>query len=420
MDHVPMQMIRQRWDQPDITDIPARLADELERAGILCSLRPGAAIAISAGSRGIATMSQVLKGLVAIVAARGATPFVFPAMGSHGGGTAAGQVALLADLGVTEESMGCPIRASMEVEQVGRTAGGIPVYVDALAAKADGILLVNRIKKHTNFDAPIESGLCKMAVIGMGKHTQAVAVHKFGNEAFVQDLPEIARVALTRAPVLGGVALLENAWGGLAELVALPADQIVAREPALLARSKALCAKIPFSRVHLALVERMGKELSGTGMDCYVIGRKRIIGEPEWPETPSLSTLVVLDLTEASHGNGVGVGLADLTTRRLADKIDWGVTQANVMTSGNLERAKLPLAMATDRDAVEAAGFRERAVGDDDLTVVCLRDTLHLRELYVSTNLAHSPGVGVQWDLVGPEGRLAFDHDGNWLSPFAH
>ena len=418
LDSLPMVMIRQRWQQPDITDIEGAAHRALLDSGALTRIGAGQSIAITAGSRGIKTMPRVLRALVDAVKARGAQPFIFPAMGSHGGGTAQGQREMLAGLGVSEATMGCPVRASMEVTSVGSSQRGMPVVVDSLALAADGILVVNRIKKHTNFDGPVESGLCKMAVIGMGKHAQAVAVHQYGNEALRSDLQEIAGIVFREAPVLAGVGLIENAWGGLARVVGLPADHIVDAEPALFRESKEVGAKLPFHDIDVAIVERIGKDISGTGMDCYVIGRRRIIGEPDWPEAPRISSLIVLGLTEASHGNGLGVGLADFCTRRLADAIDWQVTRANVMTSGNLERAKLPLVLDCDRSAIESAAFRERRRPPRELRVVCMPDTLHLRHLYVSSNLAHSRGLSSAWEIVSDEGRLCFDAKGSLRSPF--
>lgn len=410
--------VRQRWDQPDIHDLESAALQALAQSGALARIQPAQEIAITAGSRGIASVPRILRAIVGAVRQRGASPFIFPAMGSHGGGTAEGQRGMLSELGITEDTMGVPIRSSMEVVRIGTTPRGIPVHLDANAAGADGIIMVNRIKKHTNFDGPVESGLCKMAVIGMGKHTQAVTVHQYGNYGLREYIPDVARVVLEAAPVLGGLAIIENAWGGVAELIGIAPGEIVEREPALLKRSKALCAKIPFREVDVAVVERMGKEISGTGMDCYVIGRRRIIGEPEWPEPPTLRSLVVLDITPASHGNAVGIGLADFATKRLAGQIDWAVTQKNVMTSGNLERAKLPFVYDTDREAIETAAFRERQTPIDNLRFIAMRDTSHLRDLLVSEALLRDPGAREGLDILGEPVLLPFDAAGNWASPF--
>ena len=401
VDDLRVVRIRQNWDQPQVTDIGDAVGRALADAGALGRIAPGDEIAITAGSRGIASLPDVLRAIVKAVRQRGGEPFLFPAMGSHGGGTAEGQAALLVGLSISESTIGAPVRASMEVVSLGETPAGISVYLDAQAASADGIIMVNRVKKHTNFDAPVESGLCKMAVIGMGKHRQAAELHQYGNEGFRTHLVPIASHVLACAPVLAGIALIENAWGGLAEVVGLPAEKIVDEEPALLRRAKSLSAKIPFKRLDIAVVEQMGKEISGTGMDCYVIGRRRIIGEPEWPEAPDIHSLVVLDLTEASHGNAVGIGLADFTTRHLADKIDWQATYTNVMTSGYSERAKLPIVMPTARRAVEAAAFRERAKPLSELRLAIVRDTLHLGELLVSEVLLGDVAAQEHLQAVG-------------------
>lgn len=419
LEAVDMYRVRQRWEQPNIDDLAAAVAEQLERAGALARIQPGDEIAITAGSRGIACMPEVLRAIVGAVRARNGSPFIFPAMGSHGGGTAEGQRELLAGMGIEESSIGAPIRATMEVVQLGEIEAGVPVYLDAHAAAADGIIMANRIKKHTNYDGPYESGLCKMAVIGMGKHTQAVAVHQHGNYGLREYIPQVARVVFDRSKVLAGLAIVENARGGVAELVGLAPNEIHDAEPALLLRAKAYCAKIPFHEVDIAIVERMGKDISGTGMDCYVVGRKRIIGEPEWPEAAQIGSLVVLDLTEASHGNAVGVGLADFTTRRLVDQIDWASMERNILTSGNMERGKVPLAYDTDRDAIETASFRERMIPVDALRIVCLRDTLHLEEVLVSAPLAEAARARPDLDVIEGPMSLPFDEAGMWRSPLA-
>ena len=418
LDELRMTLVRQRWEQPEIADLAVAVGEQLARTGALARIRRGDEIAITAGSRGIRSAPDVLRAVIAEVRSRGGEPFIFPAMGSHGGGTATGQVAMLDSLGISETTMGVPVRASMEVVQLGETPGGRPVYLDAIASKADGIVAVNRVKKHTNYDGPIESGLCKMAVIGMGKHMQAAAVHQFGNPGLCDFILEIAGTLFKRANVLAGVAILENARGGVAELVGLRPEEIVDQEPGLLKRAKELCAKIPFHDLDLAIVEKMGKEISGTGMDCYVIGRKRIIGEPEWAEAPNISSLVVLDLTDASHGNAVGVGLADFATRRLADKIDWPITRANVMTSGNMERAKLPFVLDSDREALEVAAFRERAKPLEALRVIAIQDTLHLRHLLVSSALLEAVRDHPDLEIIGAPGPLPLTGTGGWVSPF--
>lgn len=415
LDGLVLYRVRQRWQQPQVVDVEHEVITQIERSGLLERLKPGDQVAITAGSRGIADIVSVLRALVRAVRARGGDPFIFPAMGSHGGGTAAGQQALLAELGITEQTTGAPIRASMEVVQLGQTSVGTPVYLDALAARADGIIVVNRIKKHTNIDGLVESGLCKMMAIGMGKHAGAAAMHQRSNTDLANELMPGAHLVLRQAPIWGGVALIENASGNLAEVVCLGPDAIIEREPELLRYAKTLSATIPFRRIDIALVERMGKEISGTGMDCFVIGRRRIIGEPEWEEAPMIHSLVLLDISPGSHGNAVGAGLADFTTQRLVSKIDWQVTMVNVLTSGNLERAKVPLTFPDDRQALEAAAFRERSRSLDCLRFIALRDTLHLQELVISEFLVNEHHALMEV-LDGPF-PVRFDAQGNWISP---
>jgi hypothetical protein len=415
---VRVVMVRQLWHQPEIADVAAETVAQLERTGALDRIAFGDEIAITAGSRGIATMPLIIRTVVEAVRARGGRPFIFPAMGSHGGGTAEGQRVLLAELGIDEHTMGAPIRSDMSVVQIGSSASGLPVYLDAQAARARGIIMVNRIKKHTSFDAERESGLCKMAVIGMGKHHQAVTVHRYGNDGIARLIPEVAACVFAQAPVLAGLALVENARGGLASLTGLSREEILDAEPALLRTAKSLSPKIPFRRIDIGLVEQLGKDISGTGMDCYVIGRKRVIGEPEWPEAPDIHSLVVLRMTHASHGNALGVGLADFTTEELVREIDWPAVKANVLASGNMERGKIPFTYATDREALEAAGFRERIFEPRDLRIAVVRDTLHLEHLLVSEALLPQVAANPDLTVISDAMPLPFDGAGRWKSPF--
>jgi hypothetical protein len=414
---VRMVLVRQLWHQPEIADVAAEVIAQLEHTGALERIEPGDEIAITAGSRGIATMPVVIKTIVEAVRARGGRPFIFPAMGSHGGGTAEGQRTLLAELGIDERTMGAPIRSDMSVVQIGISTSGLPVYLDAQASRAKGIIMVNRVKKHTSFDAERESGLCKMAVIGMGKHRQAVTVHRYGNDGIARLIPEVAACVFANAPILAGLALVENARGGLASITGLRREEILDAEPALLRTARSLSPKIPFHQIDIGLVEQLGKDISGTGMDCYVIGRKRVIGESEWPEAPDIHSLLVLRVTPASHGNALGVGLADFTTEELVREIDWPVVRANVLASGNMERGKIPFTYATDKEALEAAGFRERQTAPADLRIVAIRDTLHLEHLLVSEALLPEVNANVDLAIVSDPMPLPFDAAGRWQSP---
>jgi hypothetical protein len=337
-------------------------------------------------------------------------------MGSHGGATAEGQVELLRDLGVAEAGMGAPIRATMAVVEIGRTPSGLPAYLDENAARADGIIAVNRIKKHTDFGGDFGSGLMKMLVIGMGKQAQALAIHQHGAPGLRRYIPEVAEVVIARAKLLMGVGIVENAYGRAHTLACIPPAQIPGRERELFTRASALAARLPFDALDLLIVEELGKEISGTGMDTTVIGRMRIAGEPE-PASPQIGTIVVLDVTDASHGNAVGTGLADVTTARLVGRIDRDALYANVITSNFYERGKIPLAMASDREAIETALHLYRRRPPESLRVAWIKNTASLDPMLVSPALIAeargTPGVRVE-----PAAQaMAFDAAGRLHSP---
>lgn len=378
--------VTQRWNQPRIADVEAAVTAALEAGGLRGRLRPGMVVAITAGSRGVARLPEILRAAVAFCRTAECKPFLFPAMGSHGGGTAEGQRALLADLGITEASVGAQIRATMEVIQVAETAEGLPVYLDRHAAAADGVLVINRVKAHTDFEGRFESGLAKMLTIGMGKHAQALAIHQHGAAGLREHTPRIAAAMLATGRVLGTLAIVENAEEAPALLEALPPDRILEREPALLIQAKAWAARLPVDALDILLVEELGKEISGTGMDTNVIGRRGIPGEPD-PPRPRVTTLVVLDVTAASHGNALGVGLADITTDRLVRQIDRASTYANVLTSGFLDRGKIPLHFPTDREAIATALHLNRRQPLTALRVAWIKNTLRLTDLLVSEAL---------------------------------
>jgi len=394
-------------------DIEGATLRALEASGGLLAIKPGQRIAITAGSRGIANLPQVLRVVCAAVRSRGAEPFLFPAMGTHGGGTAEGQTAVLAAMGITEATVGAPIVSSMAVVSLGTSSEGVPVFLDRSAAEADGLIAVNRIKSHTDYSGRYESGLVKMLAVGVGKRRGAETLHSAGVEGLRRLLLPAARVVIEKAPVLAGIAILENSFHQTAEIVGLSPAEIVQREPELLLRAKEMEARLPFEEIDLLIVDWMGKDLSGVGMDTNVIGRLAIRGEPD-PPRPRIARIFVRDLSPASHGNAVGVGLADFTTQRLADAIDWESTSLNALTSGFLERVKLPLTYNSDRDAIEAAlaslGKRREAA-----RLVRIRDTLHLSRLQASESLLEQArALGLQ--QVGQPFRLAFDAAGN-LSP---
>lgn len=404
--------IRQVLAAPQEADIEAAVERELAAVGAPELVKPGARIAITAGSRGIAAIDRILRRTAEVIKQLGGQPFLFPAMGSHGGGTADGQLDILKGIGITEASIGSPILSSMDVVNIGRSSYGFPVLVDRHAAEADGIVVVNRIKPHTEFEGPVESGLAKMMAIGMGKHKGCFQVHKQTvNFGYRQVIPEIGRIIREQLPILFGLGIVENIYDRTACIKALPADQFESGEKRLLEKAKALMARLPFDAIDVLVVDEMGKNISGTGMDTNVIGRIMFVGESE-PESPRITRIVVLDLTSASHGNAIGVGLADYTTERLAAGIDHRATATNAIAAMTPEKGRLPIILATDAEATAAALDTIGAVAPDQARVVHVKNTLELADLDVSRALLDEVRSQSGLEIVGPVGPLAFDSHG--------
>lgn len=352
-------------------------------------IRPGQTVAVGVGSRGVARIDEIARAAIDELKARGAKPFVVPAMGSHGGGTPEGQMEILAGYGVTQERMGVPFRAEMETVQIGVTPGGFPVNLGKAALEADLLFPINRVKVHTDFHGPVESGLCKMLVIGFGKHTGAALIHKRGFDTFHEVIPAAAKLILDTGKVLGGIASVENAREEVARVEAVPADRILAREPELLERSRDLMAKIPFDRLDVLVVDYLGKNISGAGMDPNVTGRYSVrhIQDPRNPQK-----LVVLRLTELTHGNACGLGLADVTTRAVLENVDYQKFWTNIITSTELGGGKTPIWMMNDRDAIALAVATANRVEPPAARLVRIESTLHLEEMWVSEALWESEG----------------------------
>jgi len=367
-------------------------------------IRPGARVAVTAGSRGIHDLTTVVKAAVDWLKSVDAEPFVVPAMGSHGGATAEGQREMLAGLGVTPESMGCPIEATMETVVLGTLPDGTPVHHDAIAAKADGVLLVNRVKPHTDFHGPVESGLAKIAAIGLGNHRGAAALHAGGIPLLGGAIAAAARMVVAHGKVLGGLAILENAHERTASVQLVVADGIAqAAENALLVRAGTLMGRLPFDELDVLVVDEMGKDKSGTGMDTNVLGRCWVHGIPEF-ESPSIAAISVHRLSVASHGNASGLGLADVIPARLLEQIDLRASYVNALTSGagGARRSRLPMVLEDDEAAVIGAvtmsGRRDWA----DLRLARIRDTLSPNELMVTPALLKEVEDRVDLEIIGP------------------
>ena len=405
--------VRQRFHSTRVDDIPDRVAREVGRLDLGGRLKPGDSVAITAGSRGVANIAAITRSLAEELKKREARPFIVPAMGSHGGGTAAGQRGVLERYGITEASMGVPVRATMETLPIGESPEGVPVVLDRNALEADHIAVVNRIKPHTDFDAEIESGLTKMLAIGLGKHQGAIRYHRANKRyGYYRVLTGVAEVVRRRCSILLGLGIVENGYDQTGVIEAMTSDELFEVEKRLLKVAKSWLARIPFDRGDLLLVDEMGKNVSGTGMDTNVIGRRAGSGQP-FAGAPRFSRIVVRDLTSESYGNAIGVGMADVVTRRLVDKIDTRPTYVNALTSTNLESVRIPVTVDSDREALETAISTSSASSGEACRMVWIRNTLKLDRLVASEALLDEVGGNRDLQVLGRPGELDFDAQGN-------
>ncbi len=405
-----MVHIRQKFQTQKVASVSQTVAEQFKRPEVRAKVKPGMTIALGVGSRGIANIAEAVKQTVAELKALGAQPFVFPAMGSHGGATAEGQHQVLTDYGVTEAYIGCPVRSSLEVVELGRV-DGMPVYMDKLASQADGFAFVCRIKPHTNFRAPIESGIVKMMTIGMGKITGATELHTFGMDMFGELLPKAARFIMSKKQFLFGVGMVENAADETALIEVVPAEQLWEREPVLQQKAKDFMARICFDEVDVLVIETMGKNISGSGFDPNITGRNsRFI---DWDMKPLVKKIVVLGLTPETHGNATGLGLADVITMRLYKEVDVTKTYTNVIASTYLDGAVIPMVMNTDEDAIRLAVKTVVRVKPQDCRIVRIRNTLELIDIHVSEPmLAQVKANPQQFEIVGQPEPFKFDAKG--------
>lgn len=411
-----MALVKQRFTGPTVKDIEAEVTKQLLSIEEQLNVKPGMRIALTAGSRGIANIADIIKATAACLRMMGAEPYIIPAMGSHGGATAEGQVKVLESLGVTESYCGAPILSSMEVVQIGETERGIPVYVDRHAHGGDGIILIGRVKVHTDFKSPIgiESGIMKMAAIGLGKHKQALALHNYGIQGIRDFMPEVSRVVFAKANILCGIAIVENAYEETALIEAIPANRIEERERELLKLSASLMPKLPVQELDVLHVDQIGKNYSGTGMDTNIIGRMRIVGEEE-PASPRIGYIIAGDLSEECQGNALGIGLADLTTKRLFQKIDYHKTNENVITSTFLHRAMIPIVIDNDREALRTALRCSWGVDPERARIMRIANTLHLEYVYISESLLPEIRSMSHLEVIGEPEEMRFDSDGNFI-----
>ena len=373
--------IRQRFRDDRIADVVGAVVEGLEGSGI--ELEKGTKIAVAVGSRGIANLQTVVRTVNDWVRRCGADPFVIPAMGSHGGATAEGQREVLESYGISGKTVNAPVVSSMEVVELSDRNLENRVYMDRMAHEAGGVILINRIKPHTDFHGPIESGLVKMSVIGLGNHRQAAEIHHHGIRGLKELIVPTAREVLKTGKILLGVALVENAYDETALVRVLRPENFLEEERKLLKLAKENMPSLPVDGLDVLVIDRFGKDISGAGLDTNIIGRLYIRGEKE-PERPNITRIVLLDLTASSHGNALGLGLADIVTQRVIDEMDPGATYANTLTSTFLDRGKIPIVAEHDKQAVEYALSTCGPV--KSAGIIRIQDTLHLSEIYVSEN----------------------------------
>jgi hypothetical protein len=415
-----MYRIRQSFDRTRVQDIPGTVQSELGKLNLGPKVKPGHTVALTAGSRGVANIAAILKAAADFFKSLGAKPFIFPAMGSHGGAKAEGQTALLAHYDVTETFTGVPVVSSMEVVEISRTEDGVPVFIDRNASKADWIVVVGRIKPHTKFKAPIESGLMKMMAIGMGKQKGAEHYHKAAIQyGFAKIIVDAGREVIRKAPVLCGIGVVENGYDETAIISAIAPREMEARERELLAIAKEMMPRLPFNEIDLLIVDEMGKNISGTGMDPNVTGRNRdILGIFPTPVIPK--RLFVRDLTPDSNGNATGIGLADLTTKRLVDQINYQATYMNCITGISLEKAAVPMFFETDRECIQTALGSVGLTPPEKSRIVRIKNTLHVDEVEVSEIYAEEFGRRKDLEVLEGPHPMVFDDRGNLPALVVH
>ena len=406
--------LRQTFDATRVEDVPGEIRAQLARLDLGKKVRPGESVAITAGSRGIANIATITRAIAEHLKSLGAKPFIVPAMGSHGGGTAEGQRQVLEGYGITEASVGCPIRSSVETVVVGGAAEGFPIHFDRTAFEADHVVVCNRVKPHTGFAGPIESGLLKMLTIGLGNPAGAVVYHRaildFGFDRIVRGA---AAEVLARCPILAGVAVVENAYDQTARIEAVPPEQFEARESELLVLAKRWLPRLPFRLVDVLLIDRIGKEISGTGLDPNVVGRKFNDHKALEDEFPKVKRIAVRGLTAQSHGNAVGLGMAEFCRSQLLGEIDVAATRLNGLTSGHISAVMTPLDYPTDHKMLAAALGTIGLAEPPEAKLLWIADTLHLSEGECSVAYLAEARQRADLEILTEPRDLPFDGQGN-------
>ncbi|GHV53823.1 hypothetical protein FACS1894206_05290 [Deltaproteobacteria bacterium] len=402
--------VRQRYARPQLTDIEGEITRQLLEKGNLSSLRPGQTVAITAGSRGISNLPLAIRTVARAVKKIGAIPFIVPAMGSHGGATAEGQIKLLRGFGIDEDSVEAPIRATMDTVIVGHTDTELPAHLDAFAAEADAIIVMNKIKPHPAFRAPTESGLMKMITIGLGKQKGAENCHRLGPGQLAVNVPAIARVMLKKKNIIACIGILENAFHETARIEVLGPHEVEAREAEMLKEAWQLCPRLFFDELDVLIIDEIGKDISGAGYDTNIVGRHY---SPYAAGGPAITKIATLDLTDKSRGNANGLGVLDFTTKRVYDKFDPEQTYPNSLTSTNAMPVKIPMVLKNDRQAIQAAVKTCNAPDKDAVRLVRIKNTLSMEQIYVSEALEAYCEKHPNLELLGPPQAFGFNDAGN-------
>ncbi|WP_066251698.1 lactate racemase domain-containing protein [Neobacillus drentensis] len=405
-----MAKVKVNFDNKKIDDLGSALFEQLQQVHIENKIQPGMEIALAVGSRGLDRLVEITAVTVKFLKDLGAKPFIVPSMGSHGGATAEGQREVLSHLGVTEDSVGCEIRSSMEVVKISELPNGLPVYVDKFASEADGIVIINRVKPHTAFRGPVESGIMKMISIGLGKQKGAEACHQMGFKYMAENVPAMAKIIMEKTPILFGVATVENAFDKVAIIDVLTPEEIINKEHELQKQAKELLPKLFFDQLDVLVIDEIGKNISGDGMDPNITGR---YPTPYASGGPDVNKMVVLDVTHQSEGNANGVGTADFTTQRLVDKMDKEGTYANGLTSTVVAPTKIATTLPNDKQAIQAAIKTCNILDFRNVKLVRIKNTLVLSEIEVSEPLLEYVKQHPNMELSSDLYEITFNENGD-------
>ncbi len=407
-----MIRVKQKFDAAQLNNVIDVLNEQLYQPNIKQLIKPGMSIAVAVGSRGVDRICEITAAVVKMIKKQGGQPFIVPSMGSHGGATAAGQIDVLRQLGITEDTVGAQIRSSMEVNKIGKLDNGLPVYVDRYACEADGIVIINRVKPHTAFRGSIESGLMKMMSIGLGKQKGAEACHQLGFKHMAENVPAMARIIMERLPVLFGIATVENPFDKVVKIRVVPTKDIEPVEIELLKLAKANIPRLQFDQVDVLIVDEIGKNISGDGMDPNVVGR---YPTPYAHGGPDVTKIVILDLTKETEGNANGIGTADFTTRYCVEKIDFEKIYANGLTSTVVSPTKIPTTLDNDREAIQAAVKTCNILDFSQVRLVRIKNTLEVGVIEVSEVMIPEVKANTNLELIGEPFEFYFNDEGNLI-----